>query len=1083
MNHDKDFLKLLQNSKEQLTDEQNFTFGKLNKQERKILLRITEDFQDWLTLESNGVLSEIATKKKQFRDIFTPYTSKSGLLTEIQNKIQEISNIPRKGKEEKFEEQLKKMNTKLKEITEKSSLEELFLLKLEIEESLLPVAEKFKWSNLVSTNTKKILEMTKKFQMSEKIQKQIQEESTNLIHWIQLQDIVSTFKISQQNRNFLQVSEIKIESELMKKNLNEIREMKSMTFQSKQEERKLKRFVEDLMEYLNEDCISLEEIENKKKEIEQISKNFEIKLTIYGTKLMKNLKSESVPNSFKQVVNIDQRYQTVKNKSNLKSKIIQNFFNDEDASQTFKIFPIFSLGNEENILETYLSPKKIESLHLNADQYDTKTNSIEFKLILTEINHNAVSIGMFNSFKGTIETIPKYDWNTFSFGKFKCALIAGPWYLEFTETSICVPKRITKKMNSLFTKISPIKILAGELFEDFSKKIAKILVEWNTLYTYKKEYPDKNQKEGNSFSFVIKILNTFFEDFKFQGVLNSFMEEIKLNGVTNSSNEMLSLNKIKIESHSMLDRMLIEMLKSEDKFRNQNLQDLIVFQAIDISYWFRSLIFGKDQFIQLHQLSKSDSPRNSKTTPMCPCFKRDLFVELFKISNLEFIDLENLPLSQNFEVSGSKKLSKKKSSFFLRPLEKNEIKNSERISDPKKKIRNFIESFRLRKDSPQNSPNSVALQETIVQIKSESNALSLKLDSISKANQLKMVEFERFKDHQINKRPYSGSFYEYILLDSNINSRYSLDSNLEKFKLSKKEKTFEIFGDKEKRKYLEKYTKDHFSFDEFNFYEMYHKYSEEFLKERKLVYQRILLEDFINENGKQAIYFSEKKLKRLKLLSIQNPEKAIFLAYQQVYDTLDSVIIQFKESNYEKLIEKSSSFPKNFKELKNQLDEFKIFSSFVSVCYGQEFIDCWLLLTEYSKNPSKEILNELMNLSKIVIKNPVIRIQIYKKDKPQIGWFDVYFKHIDNILSHEYYPRFIHSRIWKNYIQSNFKNLKFENLYVIEEIEKEISILSEKSQYILVKNCLTNESFKGKRIISNSNLLKQQARDVIFNLY
>ena len=196
------------------------------------------------------------------------------------------------------------------------------------------------------------------------------------------------------------------------------------------------------------------------------------------------------------------------------------------------------------------------------------------------------------------------------------------------------------------------------------------------------------------------------------------------------------------------------------------------------------------------------------------------------------------------------------------------------------------------------------------------------------------------------------------------------------------------------------------------------------------------------------------------------------------------VIIQFNEANESKLLDinllERSKFPKNFDELIKTNEEFIIFSNFVSDCFGKEFIECWLLLNEYSKKKSKELLSDLMNISKNLIKSEEIRMKILKKDKIQMDWFDIFYQYIYNILSNEFYPRFIHSRIWKNYIETNFKklNLKFEDLYSISKIEKEISILSEKSQYLVVTNFSTNENFKCKKIVSNTELLKSQARKV-----
>eukprot|EP01080_Neovahlkampfia_damariscottae_P003208 gene3208-5524_t len=1089
----------------QIQDENNPKYSVIQPKEKRNLLRIVEDFMEWTETTETRTDNDVLSKKKQFKDVFSPYTQKNVLISQIQSKIDEVGKLQ---KEKIKEEKLKEIKKKL---LHESTVEELLLLKVDLEENYLQYAETFVWVELIKTNISKINQLAIELDIIKEKHDFIQEQSEKFLNQFPKEKKIAGSEIYKKNLNFLNLMEVLFEKESLILLLNQAEEQLKNKNIPKIEGRKLKRSIEDTFDWIEEEEYSAIEIKQKKYLIHQNFKNHKIMLEEFELKLFGNLKQQRIPKYFSKVIETQQRYNILTKKANLKAKVIQSFYNDDDASQTFKLFPVFSLGNEQNLVESYLNSKPIENLHKDAGVFVSNSNSIEFRVILTEFDFNSQQTGMYHSFKGVIDKVPKYESDD-PLGKFKCALMIGPWFLEFTETSICIPKRIHPTINDLFIKIPPIKVLKGESLEDCAKKLSTILVKWNTEYTYKEEFVDKNSKEGNAYHFVMDILTSFFHDFKFNGMLNSIMEEIKKKGISNSSNETLTLNRIQIKSHSMIDIMLNDMTRTNPDFKTQNLHDYLLFQAIDIAYWFRALISEKDEFIQNY---------NEYKDPNCPCFERELFADILKLSTIEHIEFEYPPST---EKSPKKLISMKKlkSSNSLRNLmhstkpgqkspkspkkvDKNEIASPrihtlEKSEKKKPKIKTLIDSFRFTKKDPNISP--VTIESTMVDLDGDLEASELisklktmpkklpeqptpTLDS-PKISSKYSIEVKKLKDTHKN-RPISDSFLYYqSLLKKKISDeekRNSYDSKLDSFlKHKKEEKKLSVFEKKYQKELFKEYTKNHYSIDEFDFYELYHQMNEEHLQDRKSNLQKTLLDDFIDPNGKRAIYFSEKQRKRLIKLS---PEKAIFLAYQQVFETLELVIIQFREANELKLVEgetvKKSKFPKNFNELTQTIEEFKIFSNFVSDNFGDDFIQCWLLLTDYSKKPTKELLNELMNLSTSLIKNSEIREKIKKKDKPQMDWYDVFYAYIHGILSNEFYPRFVHSRIWKNYIETTFKklNLKFEDLYEISKIEKEISILSENAQYLIVNNFSTNESFKAKRVVSNSDLLKSQAKKLM----
>jgi hypothetical protein len=282
---------------------------------------------------------------------------------------------------------------------------------------------------------------------------------------------------------------------------------------------------------------------------------------------------------------------------------------------------IFSLCDSQEILNTYLNVEPVERLHKNSIFYDSKEDLIEVKLVISEMVHNRKSSGMSDSFQGTIEHVPSFlDWKA-KFGRFKCGVIIGPWYLEFTDTSICVPKRINKAMNQIFQKIPRFTNIKNNLSE-ISKVLASIVVDWNVHYTYRGWQPNVKSKEGNCYSFLEQIFLAFKISLVFKGSMYTFMSELKDFGDAGASifpTDYLNVFESKfgfsyiqdIESHEILDDYISKIMDVEPNFEYEFPDDYLLFQAIDIAFWVRSLKSNDEIYKPLVLDNKT----------CCPCYE------------------------------------------------------------------------------------------------------------------------------------------------------------------------------------------------------------------------------------------------------------------------------------------------------------------------------------------------------------------------------------------------------------------------------------------------------------------------------
>jgi hypothetical protein len=188
----------------------------------------------------------------------------------------------------------------------------------------------------------------------------------------------------------------------------------------------------------------------------------------------------------------------------------------------------------------------------------------------------------------------------------------------------------------------------------------------------------------------------------------------------------------------------------------------------------------------------------------------------------------------------------------------------------------------------------------------------------------------------------------------------------------------------------------------------------------------------------------------------------------------------------------------NVDEIIESKEASLLFYNFVSDCYGKNYADCFMELKAFSHDNSNDWVAKKDKAIAIIeqfckpyslqncIFNPDIRDKIIIKDKPSSDWYIELFNFIHTILADEYYPRFINTIIWKDYVNSIYKkekDCKFSEIYKIEKTLKKETSLSEKSEIYLVKNIVTNEPFVAKKCITSDQKSKSDSVKVTLNSF
>eukprot|EP01080_Neovahlkampfia_damariscottae_P005612 gene5612-9429_t len=321
----------------------------------------------------------------------------------------------------------------------------------------------------------------------------------------------------------------------------------------------------------------------------------------------------------------------------------------------------YSLGNPTEIQSTYLSLTPHQYLHPNCEK-SKNLKSIPVRLIFTEIVYNSSELSLISSLSGLISGIPMTDFNDRRFA-FKSALIIGPFYLEFTDTSLCVPKRITSEVQGLFERIQPIATCDLKL-SSIVTKLSKLISEWNTKYSFVSvDYSDK-KKEGNCISFVEKVLSTLNVKLKFNGALGNFVREMKEFGDSTASiypgvefEKKFNFHKMQdIFDHLEFDDKISEIFEMEPNVDKKFPHDYLIVQAIDLAFWIR-FIFTNDEIYE---------PMMDHKISLCSCFKKKFFdkipIELWSEDSEDFKKSLRRKKSSitNLKIKSANSLVKKK---------------------------------------------------------------------------------------------------------------------------------------------------------------------------------------------------------------------------------------------------------------------------------------------------------------------------------------------------------------------------------------------------------------------------------------
>lgn len=356
----------------------------------------------------------------------------------------------------------------------------------------------------------------------------------------------------------------------------------------------------------------IEEKENKaKEEIKRIKKSVE-----KDVETLKKLSNE-------------ERLKLISKKCSGKKENLENLCIEEglkknylnkDFQSVVEYFKTFKSTNNQGIFHSTESNMDSEvSLDSTIEDTDKEIQNIEemskyfktnkkvkIKLIIAEQTKSIPEKNfkkLLSPFASTFNLSPQ-------FGIFHTAVSIGPWLLEWTNKSLCVPKACYS--NAAFIALdveTTLEIVDYELIID---RLCEVITRWNTLYEY-------DQYKRNCQHFVDDLLANLdiSQSLQFKSQIGDFIKNLRNQGCYETSlhlsqnlREDIQVKKEKIlfKSHKQIDEFVINATTIYPRFSIDYKEELMLLKSFDRAFWLRHL--GKDKnnslFTPLRALDKND---------------------------------------------------------------------------------------------------------------------------------------------------------------------------------------------------------------------------------------------------------------------------------------------------------------------------------------------------------------------------------------------------------------------------------------------------------------------------------------------
>jgi hypothetical protein len=249
--------------------------------------------------------------------------------------------------------------------------------------------------------------------------------------------------------------------------------------------------------------------------------------------------------------------------------------------------PLTSIGDSNtgsNTIETIGEDEEIDD-DLDIISKCKVNQKIKVKLIITEIAHEERDRNVrkiLSPFASALGLSPRY-------GMFHSALVVGPWYLEWTDKSFCMPKKCFSQ--SAIIALDVHSLLETADCDYIIDCISEVIARWNVMREY-----DKHKNNCQSFIDDLLVSLGIDPNSKFSGQLGEYLSLLRKSGenrmifwLTPSLREDLSVKEssITFETHKELDDFLTLISTKSAGYFQKNPHDEMLLKSFDRAFWLK----------------------------------------------------------------------------------------------------------------------------------------------------------------------------------------------------------------------------------------------------------------------------------------------------------------------------------------------------------------------------------------------------------------------------------------------------------------------------------------------------------------
>jgi len=297
-----------------------------------------------------------------------------------------------------------------------------------------------------------------------------------------------------------------------------------------------------------------------------------------------------------------------------------------------------SLASEEQVKKTYLSPLPVHDQlekHLDTGEVDdgddesmpafanssggdtnaingedllgdgngtpistktSETKKIPVKLVVTEMINSAAFKTVRKLLSPIMNSVPNLQ---HEFGIFHTAIIVGPWYLEWTDSSLVIPRKLYSSM-ALLTADLDNTTMKELSMDQVSDRLSKVVTKWNLHKEYLNySLRGKKKEQGNCHDFVEDVIKALDISIPTSGAFATFLKKMKEHGqcemeFTPSAEFRekfeLKASSYKFDTHQELDQFVHRLnTVNELALMMDYSQELTLLKSFDRAFWLRHL--------------------------------------------------------------------------------------------------------------------------------------------------------------------------------------------------------------------------------------------------------------------------------------------------------------------------------------------------------------------------------------------------------------------------------------------------------------------------------------------------------------